>query len=72
MIRAVLYLVKNAIITNGKTKIKNFESFLTAKIRKYNAQIVKVTLVRSEKPTLRNVRTVGKVAKSKPPKKLSI
>jgi hypothetical protein len=72
MIRAVLYLVKNAIITNGKTKIKNFESFLTAKIRKYNAQIVKVTLVRSEKPTLRNVRTVGKVAKSKPPRKLSI
>ena len=48
--RAVLYLVKNAIITNGNTKIKNFESFLTAKTRKYNAQIVKETLVRSEKP----------------------
>ena len=72
IIRAVLYRAKNAIITNGNTKIKNFESFLTAKTRKYNAQIVKETLVRSENPTLRTDRTVGKVAKSNPPKKLSI
>ncbi len=70
--RAVLYLVKNAIISNGNTIRKNFESFFTAKTRKYNAQIEKVTLVRSEKPTPRKVKTVGKVAKSNPPKKLSI
>ena len=47
-------------------------NLFSAKTRKYNAQIEKVTLVRSEKPTPSKVKTVGKVAKSNPPKKLSI
>ena len=68
---AELYLVKNANIKKGNTKIKNLESFLTAKTVRYNAQIEKDTLAMSEKPTLNTVRTIGKVAYSNPPKKLS-
>ena len=38
---------------------------------KYSAQIEKDTLARSEKPTLNIVKTIGKVAYSSAPKKLS-
>ena len=39
---------------------------------KYNAQIVKDTLVRSENPTPKLAKTMGNVAYNNTPKKLSI
>jgi hypothetical protein len=70
--RAALNLVKKAIINKGNIKIKNFELFLTANTMKKNAQIKKAPQAKSEYPNPESNIISGKVAKSNPPKKLSI
>lgn len=71
MINPEGYLVKNANTANKKERKKNFEFFLTANTVRYRAQIEKETPGISVKPTPEKNNTIGKVAKSKPPKKLS-